>query len=882
MIFNQKIKIPLCVNRFVPVIAAVYLLASGVTAYCADSPWEKKILLLNSYHKGFLWTDEITRGVEMVLAENNVASHVDYMDTKRHSGRHHQDLLTDIFSLKHAAINYDAVIVSDNNAFNFFKQRGHEIFKDSPLIFCGVNNVDKKDLAGLTRVTGINEMAQISKNISLISRIHPDCRTVLVITDNTPTGKRIQNQVRQMQKDNNTRKIKTELVYDITRHRLEEKLSQLPSDTIVLMTVFFQDSLGHFFPFKKGVHMITSASKVPVYGTWTFQMGHGIIGGYLISGFQQGRAAAEQAVRIVSGTPVEDIPAIMDTPHHLYFDYRKLCQFNIDLDQLPGEKKILYQPSSIYHKYKGLIWITAFVFIVLLVSLAAVSLAFFHARKARQQITASEKQLRLITGNMVDVITHTDENYKIVYASPSMEKIFGYSPGELIGKTIIECIHTDDIERLAKTILRARNQKKTSLLIRYRRQHAKGHFIWAESAVRLLYNDQGKSKGAVFAIRDISEKKAYEDQLLKFATVIDQIDEEVLITDPSGIIQYVNPSLKQKTGYADTDLVGKTPSVFKSNTHDSAFYRDMWARILDKKTWRGNITNKNKNGDLILYNMSITPILDVKQEISAFAAVKRDITEITRLEEQLRQSQKMEAIGTLASGIAHDFNNILSGIFAYVSLAEKHIQNPDKARGYMDQIDAGAKRAADLIQQILTFSRKKGSQKAPIQPGLIVKEAVKFLEASIPANITIDKNIATDSFVVADPSQIHQIVMNLGKNAVYAMKNSGGTLSILLTDIDISEIERLPGIELNQGPFVYLKIQDTGTGIAPKLLSRIFDPYFTTKSSGEGTGLGLAVVLGIVEEHNGYINVFSEPGKGTCFDLYFPKRPPSAGQAQRP
>ncbi|MEA2061285.1 MAG: PAS domain S-box protein [Thermodesulfobacteriota bacterium] len=299
-----------------------------------------------------------------------------------------------------------------------------------------------------------------------------------------------------------------------------------------------------------------------------------------------------------------------------------------------------------------------------------------------------------------------------------------------------------------------------------------------------------------------------------------------VITDPSGIIQYVNPSLKQKTGYTDTDLVGKTPSVFKSETHDSAFYRDMWTRILDKKTWRGKITNKNKNGDLTLYDMSITPILDVKQEISAFAAVKRDITEITRLEEQLRQSQKMKAIGTLASGIAHDFNNILSGIFAYLSLAAKHIETPDKAGKYLDQIDTGAKRAADLIQQILTFSRNKGSQKVPIQPGLIVKKAVKFLEASVPANITIDKNIATDSFVAADPTQIHQIVMNLFKNAVYAMENSGGTLSILLKDIDISEIEKLPEIDVKQGPFVYLKIQDTGTGIAPKLLSRIFDPLF--------------------------------------------------------
>ncbi|MEA2060876.1 MAG: ABC transporter substrate binding protein [Thermodesulfobacteriota bacterium] len=382
MIFYQKIKSALSLKQVGPVIAVIYLLAFGLTADCADTTLpEKKILLLNSYHKGFLWTDEITRGVEMVLAENNIASHVDYMDTKRHSGRHHEDLLTEIFSLKHAAINYDAVITSDNNAFNFFKQRGRQIFKNSTLIFCGVNNVNEKDLAGMTRVTGINEMAQISKNISLIRDIHPECRRILIITDNTPTGKSIQKQVRQIQKDKDVRNIKTELIYDISRAGLMENLSRLEPGTVVIMTIFFRDRQGVFIPFDTGVEIITSASIVPVYGTWTFQLGHGIIGGYLISGFQQGKAAAEKAVRIISGTPVEDIPVMMDTPDQLYFDYRKLSEFNIDINQLPAEKKILCQPSSFYHTYKRLIWSTASAFILLLTSLAAVTTAFIHAKK---------------------------------------------------------------------------------------------------------------------------------------------------------------------------------------------------------------------------------------------------------------------------------------------------------------------------------------------------------------------------------------------------------------------------------------------------------------------------------------------------------------------
>ncbi|HCY87330.1 MAG TPA: hypothetical protein DHV36_19510 [Desulfobacteraceae bacterium] len=233
------------------------------------------------------------------------------------------------------------------------------------------------------------------------------------------------------------------------------------------------------------------------------------------------------------------------------------------------------------------------------------------------------------------------------------------------------------------------------------------------------------------------------------------------------------------------------------------------------------------------------------------------------------QSQKMEAMGTLAGGIAHDFNNILSGIFAYVSLAQRNLDKPDKVENHISQIHSGARRAADLVQQILTFSRQTDHAKTPLRLHLIIKEAVKFLRSSIPSSISIRENIRSDALVLADATHIHQIVINLCTNASHAMAD-GGTLHISLEEVTIADVKSIPDIGIRPGEYVRLEVADTGCGMGQDLLDRIFEPYFTTKESGEGTGLGLALVAGITKDHGGYVKVYSEVGKGSSFHVYFP------------
>ena len=267
--------------------------------------------------------------------------------------------------------------------------------------------------------------------------------------------------------------------------------------------------------------------------------------------------------------------------------------------------------------------------------------------------------------------------------------------------------------------------------------------------------------------------------------------------------------------------------------------------------------------------------LSLQEEIHTSTTINQqlqnEMEERKRLEEKLRQSQKMEAIGTLAGGIAHDFNNILTPILGYSELLNLHIQENNPQKGKVLEIVKAAKRAKELIRQILTFSRQGEHQFQQIQLQTITKEALKLLRSSIPTSIEIKQQInPACSLVMGDPTQIHQVLMNLCTNAYHAMRETGGVMGITLDEVEINEDDYFENITLIPGKYVRLEVSDTGIGMDKETRQRIFDPYFTTKKKGEGTGLGLSVVHGIVKGHNGHITVYSEPGQGAVFHIYFP------------
>jgi signal transduction histidine kinase/ActR/RegA family two-component response regulator len=267
---------------------------------------------------------------------------------------------------------------------------------------------------------------------------------------------------------------------------------------------------------------------------------------------------------------------------------------------------------------------------------------------------------------------------------------------------------------------------------------------------------------------------------------------------------------------------------------------------------------------------SVSPVRDIKGKIVNFVAVMRDVSQEIALERQLRQAQKMEAIGTLAGGIAHDFNNILSAIIGYTELGIRNLPKDSEERKSLKKVLQAGGRARDLVKQILTFSRQSEEEYQHVDFHLIIKEAFKLLRSSLPSSIKMHQNLVKTGNVMGDPTQLHQVVMNLCTNASQAMSEAGGTLTLSLDEYEISPGELERDENLVPGRYARFIVSDTGYGIEPGIMDRIFEPYFTTKEKGKGTGLGLSVVHGIVQRLSGKITVSSEPGKGSTFTVYIP------------
>jgi PAS domain S-box-containing protein len=389
---------------------------------------------------------------------------------------------------------------------------------------------------------------------------------------------------------------------------------------------------------------------------------------------------------------------------------------------------------------------------------------------------------------------------------------------------------------------------------------------WFENYVYRLPSGE---LAAIF--EDVTARKMAGEERDRLMAAIEHASEAIVITDTDGTIQYVNPSFEKITGYTSHEALGQNPRMLKSGVQQPALYEEMWAAISSGKTWTGRMVNKRKDGRTYTEEASISPILNGGSgSIVNYVAVKRDITRELEIENRLSQSQRIEAIGALAGGIAHDFNNILFPIIGLSDLLMDDLPAGSLERENAEGIHQAAQRAGELVKQILSFSRQTAQQKVPLRVQQVVKEVLKLTRSTIPSNIEIRSHIQQNcGMIMADPTQIHQIAMNLITNAYHAVEEKGGSISVQLKETDLPDSASSQNL-LEPGEYAMLSVSDTGHGIAPSILHRIFEPYFSTKPQGKGTGLGLSVVYGIVKEHGGDIQVDSVPGSGTTFTVYLP------------
>ncbi len=474
------------------------------------------------------------------------------------------------------------------------------------------------------------------------------------------------------------------------------------------------------------------------------------------------------------------------------------------------------------------------------------------------------------------IVLVLDCERRIIHFNPFLEKISGYRLHEVIGLDWFDTFRPAEHRDGGKTLFRevmATAQAASYLGHMLDRQ---GRLHLVEWSVRPLRDTQGEMTGLLCTGQDVTERQKMEEDLRRLAAAVEQAAESIIVTDATGVIQYVNTAFENLTGYSRREAMGQRPALLKSGVQGDDFYKAMWAKLLSGRVFKGTLVNRKKNGDLYDVECVISPIRDGQGRIVNFLSHQRDITQEKRLREHLRQSQKMEAIGTLAGGIAHDFNNILGAIIGYLELGRLQLDHAENARGYLDQALKASGRAKDLVRQILTFSRRTEQQMIPVDLNLIAKESLKLLRATLPSTIEMHlQTLPNPASTLADPTHMHQVIMNLCTNAAHAMCEGGGKLEIALRDLEVGNDEAPHFPDVSPGSYLRLSVSDNGRGMSAEVREHIFEPFFTTKAPGEGTGLGLAVVHGIVKACRGAINVYSEIGKGTAVHIMLPRLPHS-------
>jgi PAS domain S-box-containing protein len=505
--------------------------------------------------------------------------------------------------------------------------------------------------------------------------------------------------------------------------------------------------------------------------------------------------------------------------------------------------------------------------------LAAIAISRDAAEHAIRQ---SEARYRQIVDTAFEGIWLLDSNNCTAFTNRRMEEMLGYAPAEMMGRSVFDFVHDED--RPAAEDHMSRRRRNISELIEFRFRRKDGTALWADVAASPVRDEQGRVVGALGMLTDITDRKAMEATIRRSeslrAVVYNSVADVLfcVAVEPGERFRFVsvNRSFLEATGLSEDRVVGRAVEEVIPQPSIERVLENYKRCIAERRmiTWdeESIYPAGTKYGEV-----SVSPIFDAQGHCTSLVGIVHDVTARRELEQQVIRAQRMDGLGTLAGGVAHDFNNILTAITANVMLVENDLFAGHPAHESLSEISKAAVRATDLVRQILTFSRHEQPKHQVLNLESVATEALKLLRATLPAAIAIEARFEPGApAVLADPSQIHQVVMNLCTNAAHAMHQRAGILGLRVERVVNTSAFVAGSARLPEGEYARLLVSDTGSGMDKATVERIFDPFFTTKRAGQGTGLGLSVVHGIVKSHGGGISVESSPGEGSLFCLYFP------------
>ena len=880
------IKAHICSQLSINIIALLLFLYSLFTNFCIvnEAMAEEKsptthVVIINSYHQGFKWTDEITSAVisKMSSQLNNLEFHVEYMDSKRHPDKEFRDIFYRSIAPKYKSFRPDIIITSDDNALDFVKRYHRDLFPATPVIFCGVNKISNALSVERNYFSGLIETLDIVANIELIQHLMPEIKEIVIVSDGTTTGLGTRQMVLEVENQHQDIDFTYLNGEDLNTEQMLESLKQLGRFSAVLVPAWYLDKDGNTFDNTTIYPLIVKASAVPVFATSSANLGLGIVGGKLNSGIIQGEYAAYQALRILFGeVSIKDLPVETNSQNKFMFDHFQLSRFGISKQNLPPGSIIFNRPIPFYERYKTESGI-AFSAFILLVSIIALLLWNIRRRQMVEKDLVDQKQMAEqyfnIAGVMLIVI---DSQSRIVLVNRKTLETLGYAEKELLGEEWMKiCLVPSEYnkaQRIYKDLMDGKVQSYECIEQYALTKQGKERLIAWKNV--LLKDRGGNVTGILTSGEDITERSNMEKSLReseeRFRALHEASFGGIVIHDEGRILD-CNQGLSEITGYSIDELIGMDGLQLIEPGWREVVMQNISSAV-DQPYEVEGIRRDNSVYALYLRGKNI-PYKGRTVRVVEF----RDITdrklaeeERIKLESQLHQAQKMESIGQLAGGVAHDFNNMLAGISGAAELLEITLDGNEDGLSYIGIIRNATERASGLTSKLLAFSRKGKLRSTPLDLHAIVRDTMAILERSVDKRIALRANLEAKEFmVVGDPSQLQSGILNICLNARDVMPE-GGEILVSTANVEMNEKDCSNNLDFTPGMYIKLSIEDTGTGILPELQPKIFEPFFTTKEAGKGTGLGLAAVYGMIKEHHGNIQLYSEPGKGTVFHVFLP------------
>ena len=899
-------------------------------SYASEPLETKHILVLSSLRDRTPALDALFDTIRSTIAfetSYQVEFYREHLDLSRFSEDIVESRLSKLIRQKYQGRPIDLIITLLEPALHFVNTKNMNFLTGIPIVYALINPVIAP-LKWSPNTTAVNINVDIKGTLDLALKIHPNLQNVIVIAGRDKLGRTFEKQAKEVFKTYDNQ-VSFTYYSDFSLDEILRKVKSLPHNTIIYNLVMLKDVKGETFLPKNAARLISEASNVPVYGLFDELIGHGIVGGHIGNFEQLGKDTAQVAMRYLGGEATESIPRHIKCDNFYMFDWNEMVRRGISQRQLPSDSIIRNRPLSLFDKYKWRI-LGGVMLCIIQTMLIVILLVNRRTRlKAEDALNLSEKKFKTIIENFPVGSASLDLDGRLETINSAIHKMLGYDATETSGMVLMDLIHPDDAPRAKKLFkeLIAGNRNSYQAESRYFKKN--GDLLWVHEAFALLRNKNGEPKWVAGMAADITSRKKAQaelmlneerlEALLKLNEMENLSENEII----SHVLEDAVRLTRSKIGYCH--MIREDEQEDEVNFESTIWSKATLAECTTEKTaihaigktgvWANCFKNRRPvihndyediatkgscpEGHVSINRHMALPVFDKEKIISIIGVGNKtdpyddaDIRQINLLsqgmrrliqriqadkeqrdlEAKLQQGQKMEAIGTLAGGIAHDFNNILSSIFGYTELAKIRSDEGQNAKEELEHVLAAGYRARDLVKHMLTFSRKTEIQKQPLSLSPLIKETLKFLRASLPSTISIKQKIeVSNSRVMADPTQMHQVLMNLCANAAHAMEKNGGKLHIHLKETELAYKRDITHKDLKAGKYLILTVADTGHGILKVNIDKIFDPFFTTKGREKGTGMGLSVVHGIIKDMEGDISVYSEPEKGTTFRILLPQ-----------